>query len=172
VIDNFSRRILAWKVSGTFDPTITAELLLTASKHVVDGKPKLLADGGVENFNKAVDELVQGGVLKRVLAKTDITFSNSMIESWWRVLKHLWPFLNTLDTVGAIENLAAFDGRIASVAGDATEERRTQTRIDNCPRQRPIGITCMRSGKRLCDNIGENSRRRVQNVVTSSTAQC
>ena len=108
VIDNFSRRILAWKVAGTFDPTITAELLLTASKHVVDGKPKLLADGGVENFNKAVDELVEGGLLKRVLAQTDITFSNSMIESWWRVLKHQWLYLNTLDTVRAIENLVAF----------------------------------------------------------------
>ncbi len=30
VIDNFSRRILAWKVSSTFDPSITAELLLRA----------------------------------------------------------------------------------------------------------------------------------------------
>jgi transposase InsO family protein len=108
VIDNFSRRILAWKVAETFDPTITAELLLTASKHVVDGKPKLLADGGVENYNKAVDELVKGGLLKRVLAQTDITFSNSMIESWWRVLKHQWLYLNTLDTVRAIENLVAF----------------------------------------------------------------
>ena len=108
VIDNFSRRILAWKVAGTFDPAITAELLLTASKHAVDGKPKLLADGGVENFNKAVDELVEGGLLKRVLAHTDITFSNSMIESWWRVVKHQWLYLNTLDTVRAIENLVAF----------------------------------------------------------------
>ncbi len=108
VIDNFSRRILAWKVAGTFATTITAELLLTASKHAVDGKPKLLADGGVENFNKAVDELVEGGLLKRVLAQTDITFSNSMIESWWRVLKHQWLYLNTLDTVRAVENLVAF----------------------------------------------------------------
>ncbi len=31
VIDNFSRRILAWKVSSSFDPTITAELLISAS---------------------------------------------------------------------------------------------------------------------------------------------
>jgi len=108
VIDNYSRRILAWKVSATFNPNITAELLLTASKRVVDGKPKLLADGGVENFNKAVDELVDAGLLKRVLARTDITFSNSLIESWWRVLKHQWLFLNTLDTVSAVERLVAF----------------------------------------------------------------
>jgi transposase InsO family protein len=57
VIDNFSRRILAWKVSATFDRSITAELLLSASRGLVDEKPTLLADGGVENFNNAVDEL-------------------------------------------------------------------------------------------------------------------
>ena len=47
VIENFSRRILAWKVAPTFDPDSTAELLLTASTYVVDETPTLLADGGV-----------------------------------------------------------------------------------------------------------------------------
>ena len=31
-----------------------------------------------------------------------------MIESWWRVLKHQWLYLNTLDTVRAVEKLVAF----------------------------------------------------------------
>ena len=88
VVDNFSRRILAWKVAGTFDPTSTVETLLAASKCVDHGKPVLLVDGGSENFNGAVDELIKSGLLRRVLAQTEITFSNSMIESWWRVLKH------------------------------------------------------------------------------------
>ena len=51
VIDNYSRRILSWKVSSTFNPVATAEILLTASKGMADCKPMLLADGGVENFN-------------------------------------------------------------------------------------------------------------------------
>ena len=68
----------------------------------------LVADGGVENFNGAVDELIASGLLSRVLAQTEITFSNSMIESWWRVLKHQWLFLNTLDSVRAVEKLVAF----------------------------------------------------------------
>ena len=108
VIDNFSRRILAWKVAGTFDPRATAEILRTASKSVTSGKPLLLADGGVENFNGAVDELIELGLLSRVLAQTEIHFSNSLIESWWRVLKHQWLYLNTLDTVRNIEKLVAF----------------------------------------------------------------
>ena len=68
----------------------------------------LLVDGGSENFNGAIDELIKSGLLKRVLAQTEITFSNSIIESWWRVLKHQWLFLNTLDTVRAVEKLVAF----------------------------------------------------------------
>jgi len=108
VIDNFSRRILAWKVCATFDPNTTAEILLSASKHLTGGKPNVLVDGGVENFNKAVDELVDSGLLRRLLAMTDITFSNSLIESWWRTLKHQWLYLNTLDSVGRLKNLIAF----------------------------------------------------------------
>ena len=108
VIDNFSRRILAWKVSATFDPSTTAELLLNASSGLVNQKPTLLADGGVENFNGPVDKLVESGLLKRLLAQTEIRFSNSLIESWWRVLKHQWLYLNTLDTVSTLQTLTGF----------------------------------------------------------------
>jgi hypothetical protein len=55
------------------------------------------ADGGVENFNSAVNNVVEPGTLTRVLAQTDIDFSNSMIESWWRILKHQWLYLNTVE---------------------------------------------------------------------------
>jgi putative transposase len=108
VIDNFSPRVLAWKVSGTFDPNENVGILLTAAKGFSGDKPMLVADGGVENFNGAVDELIASGLLSRVLAQTEITFSNSMIESWWRVLKHQWLFLNTLDTLRSVEKLVAF----------------------------------------------------------------
>ena len=108
VIDNFSRRILAWKVAQAFHPVATVEVLLAAAKGLVDGKPMLVVDGGVENFNDAVDKLIGSGLLTRVLAQTEITFSNSLIESWWRVLKHQWLFLNTLDSVRTVEKLVAF----------------------------------------------------------------
>ncbi len=68
----------------------------------------LLVDGGVENFNSAVDALIESGLLKRVLAQTEITFSNSLIESWWRVLKHQWLYLNTLDTIATVKKLVDF----------------------------------------------------------------
>ena len=71
-------------------------------------KPTVLVDGGIENINSAVDEVVESGILKRVLAQTEIAFSNSLIESWWRVLKHQWLYLNTLDSVSTVGNLVAF----------------------------------------------------------------
>jgi putative transposase len=39
---------------------------------------------------------------------TEITFSNSPIESRWRTLKHQWLYLNTLDTVRTLKKLVAF----------------------------------------------------------------
>ena len=71
-------------------------------------KPTVVVDGGVENYNTAVDELVKSGILKRVLAQTEIRSSNSMIESWWRVLKHQWLYLNQLDSVKTVEKLVTF----------------------------------------------------------------
>ncbi len=82
IIDNFSRRILAWKVSATFDTGITSKLLHIAIGGLVNEKPTLLVDRGVDNYNSAVDELVDSGILNRLLAQTDISFSNSLIETW------------------------------------------------------------------------------------------
>lgn len=39
-------------------------------------------------LNEAVDELITLGLLSRVPGQTEATFSNSLIEAWWRVLKH------------------------------------------------------------------------------------
>jgi putative transposase len=89
VIDNFSRRILAWRVADTFAPVNSVSVLLEASRLAspTDTIPVVLADAGVENVNAQVDALIQTGVLRRLLAFTELKFSNSMIEAWWRSLK-------------------------------------------------------------------------------------
>ncbi|WP_197231239.1 DDE-type integrase/transposase/recombinase [Novipirellula artificiosorum] len=109
VVDNFSRRILAWQTSEAFDPSITAELLIQAATGIGESEmPAVIVDGGVENYNATVDATIADLQLKRILAQTEITFSNSMIEAWWRVLKHQWLFLNTLDTFANVTRLVAF----------------------------------------------------------------
>jgi putative transposase len=90
VIDNFSRRILAWRVADTFAPVNSVAVLVEASRGATpcESTPVVLADAGVENVNAQVDELITTGVLRRVLAFTELKLSNSMIEAWWRSLKH------------------------------------------------------------------------------------
>ena len=110
VIDTFSRRILAWRVADTFAPVNSVAVLLEASRSTTRsaGAPVVVSDAGVENVNAQVDELIATGVLRRLLAFTELKFSNSMIEAWWRSLKHQWLFLHSLDSVATIRRLVAF----------------------------------------------------------------
>jgi transposase InsO family protein len=108
VIDNFSRRILAWRVADTFAPANSVAVLLAATQGVTRSDPVVLADAGVENVNAQVDALIETGVLRRLLAFTELKFSNSIIEAWWRSLKHQWLFLHALDSVATIHRLVAF----------------------------------------------------------------
>ena len=102
--------ILAWRVADTFAAVNRVAVLLEASRGATRSAitPVVLADAGVENVNAQVDALIETGVLCRLLAFTELKFSNSMIEAWWRSLKHQWLFLHPLDSVATIRRLVAF----------------------------------------------------------------
>ena len=68
----------------------------------------VLTDSGVENVNDTVDEFLSGGILRTVLAQVESVESNSLVEDWWRGLRHQWLYLNTLDTVAAVRRLVGF----------------------------------------------------------------
>ena len=109
VLDNYSRKILAWTVADRFDPSNTCQVLLAAGKHLVTaGRPLLYADSGVENVNGAVDSILLTACLDRILAQVEVAFSNSLIEAYWRSLKHQWLFLNTLDSVARVRAMVEF----------------------------------------------------------------
>src|SRR5215831_5052434 len=110
VIDNFSRRMLAWRVTETSAPVNSVAVLVEADRGATPSEtiPVVLADSGVENVNAQVDALISTGVLRRVLAFTELKCPNSMIEAWWRALKHQWLFLHSLDSVTTIRRLVEF----------------------------------------------------------------
>ena len=110
VIDNFSRRILAWKLAASLEPGTTCRVLTEAAQQLpkLDGPATLYADSGVENVNGEVDDLLDLGKLQRVLAQVEVAFSNSMIESWWRSLKSNWIYINQLDSFATLERLISF----------------------------------------------------------------
>jgi putative transposase len=68
----------------------------------------VVADSRSENVNGAVDDLLDGEEWTRVLAQFEITFSNSMIEAFWRSLTHGWLYVHTLDSLGALRRLIEF----------------------------------------------------------------
>jgi hypothetical protein len=88
----------------------TCQVLSEAAKNLQrDGSPvSVLTDSGVENVNDTVDEFLSGGTLRRVLAQVEIVESNSLVEAWWRGLRHQWLYLNTLDTAAAVRRLVTF----------------------------------------------------------------
>ena len=109
IIDNFSRRILAWSVEESLNPLTTFNILQEAAEGLEGGdSANVVMDSGVENVNGTVDPLFDSDSLRRVLAQVDVTFSNSMIESWWRSLKHQWLYLHTLDSVATVRKLVEF----------------------------------------------------------------
>lgn len=110
VIDNFSRRLLAWRLATELSPDTTCEVLLEAGK-TLGGRatpPMVVTDSGVENVNKDVDALQKKGIIKRILALVEVDYSNSKIEAFWRSLKYEWLYLNSLDSMAALQRLVAF----------------------------------------------------------------
>jgi transposase InsO family protein len=107
VIDNFSRRILSWRLAERLDPSTTCEILTEAGKNL-GLTPKVVADSGVENVNAGVDQLMADGVVHRVLAQVEVSFSNSMIEAFWRSLRHQWLYLHSLDSFTQLKQLIDF----------------------------------------------------------------
>ena len=111
IIDNFSRRILCWSLKEKLEPKVTTcELLREAAATLPPGAapPQLMVDGGIENLNESVDNLVAENLVRRVIAQVDLRESNSLIERWWRSLKHSWLFLHALDTPASVRRLVAF----------------------------------------------------------------
>lgn len=94
LVDNFSRFVLAWQTTGTYGGESTKSLIETAlskAKEFSNDKnftPNLIVDGGSENNNNKVDELVSCNLITKSIAQLEIDFSNSMVESLFLRLKY------------------------------------------------------------------------------------
>ena len=99
VYDNFSRFVIAWKVTSEISALSTVGLLESAKRRGLDHngsqKAKVMMDGGPENDNGRVLQFINSKNLTRLIARVDIHYSNSMVESLFRGLKS--NFLSTED---------------------------------------------------------------------------
>jgi len=68
--------------------------------------------------------------LKRILARVDIVFSNSMIEAWWRQMKHAFLFTQVLDSAAAVtKHVEKYVEQHNSVVGRAMFGGRTPDEV-------------------------------------------
>ncbi|SDW83034.1 Integrase core domain-containing protein [Lutibacter oricola] len=95
IVDHFSRKILAYDVSKKLSASIRLASLKRAINNEFDDcleKPtvELIVDGGSENNNHTINQFInnsQVSIHKKVALK-DVTFSNSVIEGTYRILKN------------------------------------------------------------------------------------
>ena len=87
----------------------TRDVLYTAAANLdVATTAAVCMDSGVENLISDVDEVFEGSALQRVIAQIDVSVSTSLIEAWWRSLKHQWLYLNPLDNIATVKKLVEF----------------------------------------------------------------
>jgi putative transposase len=109
VIDNYSRRILSWAVTEKLRGLGTVEVIAAAGRNIgSDSAVKVVMDAGTENVNQHVSNELDVKGFERVIAQIDVEYSNSMIEAWWRSLRHNWLYLHSLASVGQLDRLVGF----------------------------------------------------------------
>lgn len=111
--DNFSKKILAWRVGLSLRMETAKELIRQAYEEAVFTKDQprvnLVVYGGTENHNHVVDEFIQSctGKINKLTALKDIAFSNSPIEAINKLLKtyYLPPssIANTTQLINRLE---------------------------------------------------------------------
>jgi len=107
VIDNYSRRVLAWTLESRLCAKGTRSILNEAREGLGNNaRVNVMTDGGSENLVvHQDDDLV--AVADHVVAQVDVVQSNSMIESLWSQLRHRWLYLHTLDSFAGLERLVS-----------------------------------------------------------------
>jgi len=126
-----------------------------------DPCPTIIADAGVENGNGAVDATLASAKLRRVLVQVEVTYSNSVIEAWWRSLKHQWLYLNTLDTLTHLHALIAF----------FVEEH--NAKMPHSPARRPTRCTSAGTAKNLPDQlVVARAKARERRLAVNRAVSC
>lgn len=107
VVDNYSRRVLAWTLQPRLCAEGTREVLAEARRALGDGATvNVMTDGGSENLVVHQDDDL-AAVADHVIAQVDVLQSNSMIEAIWSQLRDRWLYLHQLDSFAGLESLIA-----------------------------------------------------------------
>ena len=103
------------------------------------------------------------GIVRRVLAQVEVSFSNSMIEAFRRSLRHQWLYLHSLESFSQLEQLIDFylkehNARMPHHAFDG--QTPDEMYFDQAPRVRDRLTTARHQARRarMAENRGQSCR--------------
>jgi len=110
VMDNFSRKILAWLIAQSRDMKYQKQVLKIAYDEAIKKEPdlkvNLIVDGGSEHHNIVINDFLKmvDGQITQLTALKDIAQSNSIVEAFHRLHKYqyIFPFDKTLNNSGQL----------------------------------------------------------------------
>ncbi|MBI3543877.1 MAG: DDE-type integrase/transposase/recombinase [Deltaproteobacteria bacterium] len=113
VIDNYSRYVLAWRVTDGMGGTNTKGTIQRALDKATElrgahSPPNLYSDAGFENVNSSVRSLVRRRRISHTVAQTDVSFSNSMIEALFHALRNRYLYQHVFNTTESLERAVDF----------------------------------------------------------------
>jgi putative transposase len=113
VIDNFSRFVLAWRVTDEINAQNTVETLSLARKKAnallnTEMTSNVMMDPGRENNNGQVLQFITSKNLVRTLAQVDIHYSNSMVEGLFHSLKNKYLYHQKIKSIEDLTRKANF----------------------------------------------------------------
>jgi len=106
IVDNFSRKILAWKASLKLRADISFDNLKQAciDNNLFDNKTELIVDGGSENKGAVDGFILSHENWKKLIAQKDIIFSNSIVEAVNKIMKYQYLFKRDFSNFPDINN--------------------------------------------------------------------
>ena len=136
VVDNYSRFVIAWQTHESFDGAKTHLLLKEAiartqnSQKANTRQRELIVDGGGENRSREVRALEEEGHFKKRVARFEISFSNSIVETVFRSLKNNYLYHQEITSFSSFKRHVDFwfrehNERIphASFSGETPKEK-------------------------------------------------
>ena len=88
LMDNYSRKLLAWRIASSAQAKVTKANLIEAVRNELRERSTiLLTDDGTENDNSIVRKFCKANGLYIQIAQKDIPQSNSMIEAFNKIFK-------------------------------------------------------------------------------------
>lgn len=106
ILDNFSKRILAFSVARSISGQASTALLRSTMEplpHKPDESIMLISDGGSENVNISVKDYLASTSLKLHIAQVDVSFSNSLIEAVNNILKYRYIFRKDIPSFHSVD---------------------------------------------------------------------